>query len=126
MVADRMCDGTPRPACPADRRREGSRRHLEGNGARPVLHHEERAPIESRNLNRSFETRCVRTGIRKVRFHDLHHTCASLLHEQRTDARMITEVLGHSSIRMAMDIYTFVPARLPALRFRPGRGRTEG
>jgi hypothetical protein len=50
----------------------------------------------------------ARAGVRKVRFHDLRHTCASLLHEQGADARMIMEVLGHSSIRVAMDIYTFV------------------
>ncbi|WP_251076800.1 site-specific integrase [Streptomyces benahoarensis] len=65
-------------------------------------------PIVPRNLNRSFATLRVRTGIRKVRFHDLRHTCASLLHEQGADARMIMEVLGHSSIRVTMDIYTFV------------------
>ena len=65
-------------------------------------------PIEPRNLNRSFEALCIRTGVRKVRFHDLRHTCASLLHEQGADARMIMEVLGHSSIRVTMDIYTFV------------------
>ncbi|MFE0193046.1 tyrosine-type recombinase/integrase [Streptomyces sp. NPDC058989] len=41
-------------------------------------------------------------------FHDLRHTCASPLHEQGADARMIMEVLGHSSIRVTMDIYTFV------------------
>ncbi|MER6789222.1 tyrosine-type recombinase/integrase [Streptomyces sp. NPDC000658] len=46
----------------------------------------------------------VRAGVRKVRFHDLRHTCASLLHEQGADARMIMEVLGHSSIRVTMDI----------------------
>ncbi|MEH0577303.1 tyrosine-type recombinase/integrase [Streptomyces sp. B21-108] len=50
----------------------------------------------------------IRAGVRKVRFHDLRHTCASLLHEQGADARMIMEVLGHSSIRVTMDIYTFV------------------
>ncbi|MFE7707142.1 tyrosine recombinase XerC [Streptomyces sp. NPDC057486] len=65
-------------------------------------------PIEPRNLNRSFEALCVRASVRKVRFHDLRHTCASLLHEQGADARMIMEVLGHSSIRVTMDIYTFV------------------
>ncbi|WP_309504993.1 site-specific integrase [Streptomyces sp. KM273126] len=65
-------------------------------------------PIEPRNLNRSFEALCVRAGVRKVRFHDLRHTCASLLHERGADARMIMEVLGHSSIRVTMDIYTFV------------------
>lgn len=65
-------------------------------------------PIEPRNLNRSFEILSVRAKIRKVRFHDLRHTCASLLHEQGADARMIMEVLGHSSIRVTMDVYTFV------------------
>ena len=65
-------------------------------------------PIEPRNLNRAFETLSRRAGIRQVRFHDLRHTCASLLHEQGADARTIMEVLGHSSIRVTMDIYTFV------------------
>jgi integrase len=65
-------------------------------------------PIEPRNLNRAFEALSRRAGIRKVRFHDLRHTCASLLHEQGADARTIMEVLGHSSIRVTMDIYTFV------------------
>ncbi|MFJ5996778.1 tyrosine-type recombinase/integrase [Streptomyces sp. NPDC092370] len=45
---------------------------------------------------------------RKVRFQDLRHTCASLLHEQGADARMIMEVLGHSSIRVNVGICTFV------------------
>ncbi|MGW0865637.1 site-specific integrase [Streptomyces sp. NPDC002611] len=65
-------------------------------------------PIEPRNRNRSFEALCVRAGVRRVRFHDLRHTCASLLHEQGADARMIMEVVGRSSIRVTMDIYTFV------------------
>lgn len=65
-------------------------------------------PIEPRNLNRSFEALSARAGVRRVRFHDLRHTCASLLHEQGADARMIMEILGHSSIRVTMDIYTFV------------------
>ncbi|MBO3673859.1 tyrosine recombinase XerC [Streptomyces sp. NEAU-YJ-81] len=65
-------------------------------------------PIEPRNLNRAFTLLCDKAGVRRVRFHDLRHTCASLLHEQGADARMIMEVLGHSSIRVTMDIYTFV------------------
>ncbi|MCX4665900.1 site-specific integrase [Streptomyces sp. NBC_01381] len=65
-------------------------------------------PVEPRNLNRAFEALSNRANIRQVRFHDLRHTCASLLHEQGADARTIMEVLGHSSIRVTMDIYTFV------------------
>ncbi|MFF7279223.1 tyrosine-type recombinase/integrase [Streptomyces griseorubiginosus] len=59
-------------------------------------------------MNRSFEALSIRAGVRKVRYHDLRHTCASLLHEQGADARMIMEILGHSSIRVTMDLYTFV------------------
>lgn len=76
-------------------------------------------PIEPRNLNRSFEALSKRAGIRQVRFHDLRHTCASLLHEQGADARTIMEVLGHSSIRVTMDVYTFV--RLDTQRAALGR-----
>jgi integrase len=65
-------------------------------------------PIEPRNLNRSFASLLNRAGLRQVRFHDLRHTCASLLHERGEDARTIMEVLGHSSIRVTMDVYTFV------------------
>ncbi|MGQ4362461.1 tyrosine-type recombinase/integrase [Streptomyces sp. SAS_272] len=36
-------------------------------------------PIEPRDLNRSFAALSIRAGVRKVRFHDLRHTCASLL-----------------------------------------------
>ncbi|MFQ3559490.1 tyrosine-type recombinase/integrase [Streptomyces gramineus] len=65
-------------------------------------------------------------GVRKVRFHDLRHTRASLLHEQRADVRMIMEVLGRSSIRVTMEHLHLRPARLPALHLRPRRRRTEG
>ncbi|WP_405804299.1 tyrosine-type recombinase/integrase [Streptomyces sp. NBC_01187] len=76
-------------------------------------------PIEPRNLNRSFEALSARAEVRKVRFHDLRHTCASLLHEQGANARTIMQVLGHSSIRVTMDIYTFV--RLDEQRDAIGR-----
>ncbi|WP_406483600.1 tyrosine-type recombinase/integrase [Streptomyces platensis] len=59
-------------------------------------------------MGRAAEVLCARAEVRRVRFHDLRHTCASLLHEQGADVRMIMEVLGHSSIRVTMDIYTFV------------------
>ncbi|WP_241989977.1 tyrosine-type recombinase/integrase [Streptomyces sp. AC1-42W] len=59
-----------------------ARPQLEGNGEGLVFTTKNGTPIEPRNLNRSFEALSVRAGVRKVRFHDLRHTCASLLHEQ--------------------------------------------
>jgi len=35
-------------------------------------------PFEPRNLNRRFETRCAKAGVRRITVHDMRHTCATL------------------------------------------------
>ncbi|WBO65252.1 tyrosine-type recombinase/integrase [Streptomyces camelliae] len=90
----------------ADRKAAGTNGRGTGQGL--VFTTKNGTPIEPRNPNRSSEALCGRAAVRKVRFHHLRHTCASLLHERGADARMIMEVPGHSSIRVTMDIYTFV------------------
>ncbi|MFG2498259.1 tyrosine-type recombinase/integrase [Streptomyces sp. NPDC048441] len=65
---------------------------MDGIGSR--VHHAQRNPDrapEPQPRLRDPEQPC---GIRQVRFHDLRHTCASLLHEQGADARTIMEILG--------------------------------
>jgi integrase len=95
-VADMPCDATGRADVSfADRKAAGA--NWKGTAQGLVFTTKNGTPIEPRNLNRSFEALCVRAGVRRVRFHDLRHTCASLLHEQGADARMVMEVLGHSS-----------------------------
>jgi len=46
-----------------------------------------------------------RTEIRYIRLHDLRHTSASLLIAQGVHAKIISERLGHSDIRITMDTY---------------------
>jgi len=65
-------------------------------------------PIEPRNLSRHFEALRERAKVRKVRFHDLRHSCASLLFELGVPLRMVMEILGHSQISTTSDIYTHV------------------
>jgi integrase len=65
-------------------------------------------PIEPRNLNRSFTALCDSAGIRRIRLHDLRHTCATLLLAQGVDLRMIMEILGHSAIAVTGNLYTHV------------------
>jgi integrase len=36
-------------------------------------------PIDPRNFNRSFDERCRKAGVRRIKVHDTRHTCATLL-----------------------------------------------
>jgi len=46
-----------------------------------------------------------RAGIKKRRFHDLRHTCASLLIHQSESPKYVQKQLRHASIEMTFDIY---------------------
>jgi integrase len=62
-------------------------------------------PMEPRNLNRHFADLCDRAGVRQVRFHDLRHSCATLLYDQGVPIENIQDVLGHSSPTITKTIY---------------------
>jgi integrase len=46
-----------------------------------------------------------KAGLRKVRFHDLRHTFASLLLQQGESPVYVKEQMGHSSIQVTVDLY---------------------
>lgn len=64
--------------------------------------------IEPRNLSRLFEGLMAKSGVRRVRFHDVRHTCASLLLAQGVPARVVMDVLGHSQLSVTTDLYSHV------------------
>ena len=47
----------------------------------------------------------IRGVFRRIRFHDLRHTFASLLIEQGEHPKYIKVQMGHSSINVTMDVY---------------------
>jgi len=51
--------------------------------------------------------------MRRIRFHDLRHSCATLLLVQGVSPRVVMEVLGHSEIALTMNAYSQV---VPELR----------
>lgn len=65
-------------------------------------------PLDPRNLSRQFLAACKRAQLPPTRFHDLRHTCASLLLAQGVQPRVVMETLGHSGISITMDLYTHV------------------
>jgi integrase len=63
-------------------------------------------PIDQSNLLRHFRTLRKKANLpAKFRFHDLRHTCASLLIAQGVHPRQVMEILGHSDIRLTMNTY---------------------
>jgi len=65
--------------------------------------------INPSNLrNRSFARLLKRAGLPKIRFHDLRHTCATLLLSRNVNPKIVSEMLGHSSIAITLDTYSHV------------------
>ena len=69
-------------------------------------------PIDPDNVNRAFDKLCATAGVRRVRVHDLRHTCATLLLAQGVPARVVMEILGHSQISVTLNTYTHVVSEL--------------
>ncbi|WP_159875984.1 tyrosine-type recombinase/integrase [Plantibacter sp. T3] len=60
--------------------------------------------IEPSNLRRSFDQAITTTGVRRIRFHDMRHTCASLLLARGVPLRVVMDVLGHSTMSITSDL----------------------
>ncbi len=51
----------------------------------------------------------ARSGVREdLRFHDLRHTCATLLLREGVNVKVVSEMLGHASITITLNTYSHV------------------
>jgi len=66
-------------------------------------------PINPTNLRRrSFAALLRRANLPKIRFHDLRHTCATLLLSRNVHPKYVQELLGHANIAITLDTYSHV------------------
>jgi integrase len=64
-------------------------------------------PINSENLvKRSFKPLLRKADLPEIRFHDLRHTCATLLLGRGVHPKLVQELLGHATIAMTLDNYS--------------------
>jgi integrase len=67
-------------------------------------------PIEPRNFNRSFDARCVKAGVPRIRVHDTrHYADASLLASLDVPPRIAMRILRHAQTAITIEAYTEVP-----------------
>jgi len=66
-------------------------------------------PIGGRNLIRHLKIRLGRAGLPSTfRFHDLRHTCATLLLRQGVHVKFVQELLGHGDVSLTLNTYSHV------------------
>lgn len=73
-----------------------------------LICHNNGAPIRPDYLTKNFANFIQSKGLKKIRFHDLRHTCASLMLKSGVAMKTASEILGHSSISITADLYTHV------------------
>jgi integrase len=67
------------------------------------------APLNPSNIrNRNLRRLTRKAGIPEIRFHDLRHTCATLLLTQNVHPRIVQEMLGHANAAITLDTYSHV------------------
>ena len=95
-------------AAAALRRHEANMRTCGLHGDdRPILSTAAGTPPLPENITvRHFQPILQSAGLPRIRFHDLRHTCATLLLGEGVHPKIVQELLGHASIRLTLDTYS--------------------
>lgn len=67
-------------------------------------------PYKPGTFTHDFDDFLKRHNLKKIRFHDLRHSCASLMLKSGIPMKTASEILGHSTIAITADLYTHVLA----------------
>lgn len=73
-----------------------------------IFESEAGTPVHPRNLLRHFYSVLDTLDIPRIRFHDLRHTCATILLQRDVHPKKVQELLGHSSITLTLDTYSHI------------------
>ena len=64
-----------------------------------------RRPVHAESISQLFDRHLARSGLPRIRFHDLRHTHASLLVAAGTPIKVVSERLGHAHPGFTMATY---------------------
>jgi integrase len=86
--------------------------------------------VNTKETRQAAKKKSIPMLLPNLRFHDLRHTCATLLLLAGENVKVVSERLGHSSVEITCDVYSHVlPSMQKAAAARMDtllRGKTEG
>jgi len=65
-------------------------------------------PLDATFVTKHFQRLVKAAGLPRMRFHDLRHSCATLLLVQQVPMKFVQELLGHSTMKMTSDLYSHI------------------
>ena len=86
------------------------------------------SPLLPHSVTNAWRRLVKQAGIQGVRLHDARHTHATLMLKQGVNAKITSEPLGHSSVVITLETYSYVLSGLQeaaARGFDEGLGRTN-
>lgn len=65
-------------------------------------------PMDPRGINEHFDECIRKSGLKKIRFHDLRHTHATIMLKLGEHPKVVSERLGHKDINITLNTYSHV------------------
>lgn len=79
-----------------------------------VIHTYDGNCLNPHNFIREWRSLIKKSKLRKIRFHDLRHTHATLLLEAGINMKAVSHRLGHSTVNMTLDTYSHLTPKMEA------------
>jgi integrase len=73
-----------------------------------IISYEDGKPMRPTNINKFFNRIIKAAGVPKIRIHDMRHTHATQLLELGVNPKIVSERLGHASVKITLDLYSHV------------------
>jgi integrase len=71
-----------------------------------VFCQEDGSPLNPHRFTEAFDRHVKAAKLPRIRLHDLRHTWATLALQQGIHPKVVSEVLGHSTIAITLDTYS--------------------
>jgi integrase len=65
-------------------------------------------PLHPNAVDHRFKRLIKQAGVPEIRFHDLRHTCATLMLANNVHPKIVQERLGHADVSMTLNRYSHV------------------